>query len=164
MVSSSRRMSLLSGALCSSSICSTPWRTRSISAWSSARARSAEADIASSPEGRPGSSGGVVVTGWIVGAAGAGKGAPLRETAKEHPQDAFLRFRELGLQQVEAVAADRQLVAGVELGDVDLAAVDEDAVEAAVVEEPRLLALLDCDHCVAAGDAGVVEADLGGGT
>lgn len=56
--------------------------------------------------------------------------------------------------------ADRQLVAGLQLCPLRLAAVDEDAVEAAVVEDAGRFALVAGDDRVAAGDAGIVEVDL----
>src|SRR3954467_15083460 len=115
-------MSLLRGAFCSSSICSTPRRTRSISAWSSARARSAEAEIDSSPGWLPGSSG-KSVTKPHRRRGGGRKTAPLRRDRKNPSPPSNFPVSRLGLQQVEAVAADRQLVCGVEDGDVDLAVV-----------------------------------------
>src|SRR5215213_1928411 len=63
-------------------------------------------------------------------------------------------------QEVEDEPADHQLVAVVELAQVDAVAVDEDAVEAAVVEDPDDLALA-VDHRVATRDGRVVEADVG---
>jgi hypothetical protein len=66
------------------------------------------------------------------------------------------------LQHIEAEAADVQLVAVAQRRPLDRRTVDEDAVEAAVVEHSQLFAGLGDDQGVAAGDAGVVEAQVGG--
>ena len=66
-------------------------------------------------------------------------------------------------QHVEAEAAHGQLVAVAQRPPFDRLAVDGDAVEAAVVEDPKRLAGLGDDQRVAAGDAGVVDAQVGGG-
>jgi hypothetical protein len=65
------------------------------------------------------------------------------------------------MQQVEPEAADRDLVAVAQGLQLHLGAVDEDAVEAAVVEHAQLLAGLGDDQRVAARDGRVVEADIG---
>lgn len=71
-------------------------------------------------------------------------------------------FARSAFECVEAVAADRQLVAVAQLAPLDQIGVDEDAVEAAVVEDAQRLARFGDDQGVAAGDAGVIEADIGG--
>lgn len=58
-------------------------------------------------------------------------------------------------------AADGQLVAVSQGRPLHRFAVEEDAVEAAIVEHAQLPAGLGDDQGVAAGDAGVVEADVG---
>ena len=70
---------------------------------------------------------------------------------------------EAGLEQVEVVAPDRELVAVAQGAPLDEFAVEDDAVEAAVVEDAQVLALLPDDQGVAAGDGRVVEADVGHG-
>jgi hypothetical protein len=65
-------------------------------------------------------------------------------------------------QRVEAEAADRQLVAILQPSPLDRLAVEEDAVEAAVVQDSQPPARLGDDQGVAAGDAGVVQAQVSG--
>src|ERR1700709_1836734 len=145
MLASSRSTSALIGWPCSASISSTPRRTRSISSCSSARARSAAAEIPGAPDGSEGSTGlGAAFTAAILGAGGAGTGG-------------------VELQRVEAVVADRQRVTVVQGPELDVLAVEEDAVEAAVVEDPHRLPGFGDDEGVAAGDAGVVEPEVGVG-
>src|SRR5918996_2322596 len=67
----------------------------------------------------------------------------------------------LGLDHIEVVAADRQLVAVQEPSPVDRLAIDEQAVEAAVVEHPQRLFGLPDDQAVAPRDGWVVEAGVG---
>src|SRR4051794_27821983 len=70
--------------------------------------------------------------------------------------------RHLGdLEIGEPVAADEDLVAVAQASPVDALAVDEDAVERAVVEHAHAVGLAD-DQRVAAADGRVVEADVGG--
>src|SRR5215218_4447992 len=134
MLASSRSTSALIGCPCSASISSTPRRTRSISSCSSARALSAAAEIPSLPEGSEGSTGfGAAFTAAILGTGVAGTGR-------------------LELQHVERVVADRQLVAVVQGTELDPLAVEEDPVEAAVVEDPHRLPRFGDDEGVAAGD------------
>jgi hypothetical protein len=66
------------------------------------------------------------------------------------------------LQGVEAEAADRQLVAVLQPPPLDRLAVEKDPVEAAIVQDPQAPAGLGDDQGVAARDAGVVEAQVGG--
>jgi len=61
---------------------------------------------------------------------------------------------------VQAEASDRDLVAVLELVPVDTVTVDEDAVQAAIVEYPTLVAV-PMDERVAAGDRRVVKSDVG---
>jgi hypothetical protein len=61
------------------------------------------------------------------------------------------------------VAADRQLVAVAQRSPLDRLAVEEEPVEAAVVENAQWPARLGDDQGVAAGDAGVIEPQVGGG-
>ena len=70
---------------------------------------------------------------------------------------------QLGFEGEEAEAADCQFVAIGEAAPFDDLAVEEDAVEAAVVENAQRVGALGDDQGVAARDAGVVEADVGGG-
>src|SRR5688572_13746951 len=65
-------------------------------------------------------------------------------------------------QREDVEAADRQLVAVAQLLPLDPLAVDEDAVEAAVVEHAQPPAGLRDDQRVAPRDARVVEAQVGG--
>jgi len=59
------------------------------------------------------------------------------------------------------VGADPQLVPICQPPPVDFLAVEDDAVEAAVVEHPDRLAGFVDEDGVAAGDAGIVEGDVG---
>jgi hypothetical protein len=81
-----------------------------------------------------GSSGGVALTARIVGTGVAG----IRGLVRSRPQEyvyttIFCGLGGLGLEEVEAEAADGELVAGLQFGHLYFAAVDGDAVEAAVV-------------------------------
>jgi hypothetical protein len=58
---------------------------------------------------------------------------------------------------------DRKLVAIAQGCPLDRLPVEEDAVEAAVVENPQWPARLGDDQGVATGDAGMVESQVGGG-
>src|SRR3954471_18823186 len=60
--------------------------------------------------------------------------------------------------EVEVVAADADLVAVFELCELHPVAVAEDAVEAAVVEDPRAV-VVAIQERVPAGDRGIVEAE-----
>src|ERR1700709_2852616 len=145
MLASSRSTSALIGWPCSASISSTPRRTRSISSCSSARARSSAAENRAAPEGRQGSTRlGAAFTAAILGTGVAGTGG-------------------LELQRVEAVGADRQLDSVVQGPELDVLAVEEDAVEAAVAEAPHRVPGFGDDEGVAGGDAGVVEPEVGVG-
>src|SRR4051812_18767992 len=66
-----------------------------------------------------------------------------------------------GVHEPQRVTADRDLVAVLERAPLDPPAVDEDAVERAVVEHARAVGLVD-DERVAPGDRRVVEAHVGG--
>src|SRR3954462_3058925 len=70
------------------------------------------------------------------------------------------RPRGRGLDEGEAVAPDDDLVAVVQLAPLDAFAVDEHAVEAAVVEDAYAVRRAP-DQGRAAGDGGVVEAHVG---
>src|SRR5690349_2272100 len=70
----------------------------------------------------------------------------------------------LPLEREEAEAADREFVAVFESAPFDQLAVDEDAVEAAVVEDAQRVWKLGDDQGVATGDAGIVEAYVRCGT
>ncbi len=61
---------------------------------------------------------------------------------------------------MQAEASDRDLVAILELVPVDAVTVHEDTVQAAIVQDPALLAVA-VQKRVAAGDRWVVEADVG---
>jgi hypothetical protein len=61
------------------------------------------------------------------------------------------------------IAADLKLVAVVHGGPLDRLAVEEDPVEAAIVENAQRPPRLGDDQGVAAGDAGMVEAEVGVG-
>lgn len=67
----------------------------------------------------------------------------------------------LGFESEEAEAADRQLIAIGKSAPFDDLAIEEDAVEAAVVEDTQRVGLLGDDQGVAARDAGVLETDIG---
>src|SRR6187399_824634 len=143
--SSSRRRAVSSMPLpCSESISSTPERTRSISVWRRSRARSA-ATSGGSGRGTPGV--GFRSMPAMLGAGVAG----------------ICGKAGLGFEGEEAEAADCQFVAVGEPAPVDDLTVEEDAVEAAIVEDAQGIGLLGDDQGVAAGDAGIVEADVGRG-
>src|SRR3954447_13337042 len=63
-------------------------------------------------------------------------------------------------EDVQAVAADLQLVAGRQRGPLDLVAVDEQAVQAAVVERAKLVLGGTHDEGMATGDGRIVEAQV----
>src|SRR6202012_3020855 len=65
------------------------------------------------------------------------------------------------VDEVQVMAADHDLVTVGERAPLHPLAVDEHAVEAAVVEHPQAGRLAD-DQRVAPGDGGVVEANVGG--
>ena len=69
--------------------------------------------------------------------------------------------RSAHVEEVQAVAPDDDLVAVAQRAPLDALAVDEDAVEGAVVEDPDAVGLAH-DQRVAARDRRVVEADVGG--
>ena len=62
---------------------------------------------------------------------------------------------------MEPEAADLELVAVAQRRPLDPAAVDEEAVEAAVVEGSKIAVVAEHDERVAAGDGGVLEPDIG---
>src|SRR3954452_3751213 len=64
------------------------------------------------------------------------------------------------VEEVDGVAADRDLVAVLERRPVDPPAVDMHAVEGAVVEDPHAVGLRNHER-MTARDGGVVEADVG---
>ena len=65
------------------------------------------------------------------------------------------------VDEMQVVAADHDLVAVGQRAPLHALAVDEHAVEAAIVEHAQPVGLAD-DQRVAAGDGRVVEADVGG--
>src|SRR5688572_1419087 len=67
----------------------------------------------------------------------------------------------LAREDVQPVTADLELVAVLERSPLDLLSVDEEAVKRAVVEGAQVALGGVDDERVAAGDGGVVEADVG---
>lgn len=67
-----------------------------------------------------------------------------------------------GFDDQQAEAPDDQFVAVLEAPPLDNLVVDEDAVEAAVVEHPKRLAVFGDDKSVPTRDAGIVEAEVRG--
>src|ERR1051326_1691523 len=152
--SSSRRTVSLPPPSCSASISSTPARTRSISSWRRSRARSAATSGGSGWE----------LTDTMLRTVQAGipdapvVRGPIWSLTTGASSEGYLSF-----EGEEAEAADRQFVAISEATPLDYLAVDEDAVEAAVVEDPQRVGQPGDDQGMAAGDAGVVEGGVGGG-
>src|SRR5579862_1179786 len=82
------------------------------------------------------------------------------QTGVADPAAVDLRFQRRDRDEHQAVAPDDDLVPVAERAAVDAGAVDEHAVEAAVVEQPHPVGLAH-DQRVPARDGGVVEAHVG---